>query len=140
MGSIVTASSTLLDYHVPHLAREVERLSEGQIDALPFGAIRLTAEGEVEYYSAAERRLSGSGERQRVGLHFFDQVAPCMDNEHYRGRIQQAVATGTLDLEFSHIGDFADSERELTVRIQSSSTGGYWIFMRREHEQAENHR
>jgi len=35
-------------------------------------------------------------------------------------------------LEFSHVGDFEDRDRELTVRIQSASTGGYWIFMRRD--------
>jgi photoactive yellow protein len=128
---MMTADNALLDYDEPRLAREVERLSEAQLDTLPFGAIRLNAQGEVEYYSAAERRLSGSGDGQRVGLHFFDQIAPCMDNEHYRGRIEQAITHGTLDLEFSHIGDFADQERELTVRIQSSATGGYWIFMRR---------
>jgi photoactive yellow protein len=121
----------LPDFDEPTLARAAEQLSEAQIDALPFGAIRLNADGTVEYYSNAERRLSGSGDRQRLGLHFFDQIAPCMDNDQYRGRVQKAIASGTLDLEFSHIGDFGDRDRELTVRIQSSSTGGYWIFMHR---------
>jgi hypothetical protein len=55
-----------------------------------------------------------------------------MDNDHYRGRIAQAMARGTLDLEFTHIGDFEDRERELTVRVQSASDGGYWVFMRRD--------
>jgi photoactive yellow protein len=122
----------LPDYDEPELARAIEKLTKEKIDTLPYGAIRLNADGVVEYYSNAERRLSGSGDHERLGLNFFDQIAPCMDNESYRGRIQQAIAQGTLDLEFSHIGDFADRERELTVRIQSSSTDGYWIFMRRE--------
>jgi photoactive yellow protein len=125
-------SDTLPDYGADDLAAQVEHLTEEQIDALPFGAIRLSADGVVEYYSNAERRLSGSGNRERLGLHFFDEIAPCMDNEQYRGRIAEAVTRGTLDLEFTHIGDFEDRERELTVRIQSSSKGGYWIFMRRE--------
>lgn len=55
-----------------------------------------------------------------------------MDNDHYRGRIDGALARGTLDLELSHIGDFEDRERELTMRIQSAEDGGYWIYMRRE--------
>jgi photoactive yellow protein len=125
-------SDTLPDYGADDLAVQVESLTEMQIDALPFGAIRLNAEGVVEYYSNAERRLSGSGDRERLGLHFFDEIAPCMDNDQYRGRIAEAVSRGTLDLEFTHIGDFEDRERELTVRIQSARDGGYWIFMRRE--------
>jgi photoactive yellow protein len=122
----------LPDYDLPNLATAVESLSEAEIDSLPFGAIRLTSEGVVEYYSNAERRLSGSGARNRLGLHFFEEIAPCMNNDQYRGRIDQAILRGTLDLEFTHIGDFEDRERELTVRVQSSSDGGYWIFMRRD--------
>jgi hypothetical protein len=55
-----------------------------------------------------------------------------MDNPDFRGRIERARVSGVLDLEFSHVGDFEDRDRELTVRIQSASTGGYWIFMRRD--------
>jgi photoactive yellow protein len=126
------SATSLPDYDLAKLAKAVEALSEAQIDSLPFGAIRLTSEGIVEYYSNAERRLSGSGAHKRVGLHFFQEIAPCMNNDQYRGRIDQAIARGTLDLEFTHIGDFEDRERELTVRVQSSSEGGYWIFMRRD--------
>jgi photoactive yellow protein len=119
-------------YDDAKLAEKVERLSEAQICALPFGAIRLDADGEVTYYSEAERRLSGSGVLPRIGLNFFHDIAPCMDNPDYRGRIDRAKTQGTLDLEFAHIGDFEDRGRELTVRIQSASDRGYWIFMRRD--------
>ena len=121
------------NYDDPQLARKVEQLDTADIDALPFGAIRISYPDEVvTHYSRAERRLSGSGNRPRLGLNFFSDIAPCMDNDHYRGRITQAMARGTLDLEFTHIGDFEDREREVTVRVQSASDGGYWVFMRRE--------
>jgi photoactive yellow protein len=118
-------------YNDENLAEKVEALSADDVNLLPFGAIRLDASGTVTYYSEAERRLSGSGNHPRMGLNFFHEIAPCMDNAHYRGRIDQAIARGSLDLEFTHIGDFEDRDRELTVRIQSASDGGYWIFMRR---------
>jgi photoactive yellow protein len=124
--------SQIPEFDTPGLAKAVEALSPQEVDALPFGAIRLNDAGYVTYYSAAERKLSGSGDRTRLGREFFGQIAPCMDNESFRGRIEQAKLRGTLDLEFIHIGDFEDRDRELTVRIQSASGGGVWIFLRRE--------
>jgi photoactive yellow protein len=128
----MTSVSGLPDFDHPHLALAVEALPQEAVDALPFGAIRLGTDGKVEHYSAAERRLSGSGGRERLGLDFFSKIAPCMDNADFRGRVERARQSGQLYLEFTHIGDFEDRDRELTVRIQSASTGGYWIFMRRE--------
>ena len=116
------------DFSEPELARAVEALVEGEVDALPFGAIRVDEAGIVRFFSRAERRLSGYGERPAPGLDFFTKIAPCMDNEHFRGRIERARAAGKLDIAFSFVGDFADLARELSVRVQSASDGGYWIL------------
>lgn len=132
MNERTSAEPALPDFDTPALARAIEALPPSVVDGLPFGAIRLGVDGAVAYYSAAERRLSGSGLHDRIGLDFFGRVAPCMDNPDFRGRVERASAAGTLDLEFTHIGDFEDRDRELTVRIQPASVGGYWIFLRRE--------
>lgn len=129
---IMIETRELPDFDDSQLAMAIEALPSEIVDALPYGAIRLGDDGKVEYYSAAERRLSGSGNHDRLGLDFFSKIAPCMDNPDFRGRVERARASGILDLEFSHVGDFEDRDRELTVRIQSASTGGYWIFMRRD--------
>lgn len=125
-------TAQLPDFDQPDLARAVETLPVQALDDLPFGAIRLDSEGVVRVYSGSERRLSGSGDRPRLGLHFFREVAPCMDHPRYRGRIDRAIAAGRLDMEFGWTGDFGDAERSLRVRVQSAANGGCWIFMRRE--------
>lgn len=119
-------------YEDRNLARKVEQLNDSEINALPFGAIRIGhPDGVVQYYSETERLLSGSGDLPRLCLNFFREIAPCMDGDHYKGRIEQALERGTLDLEFTHIGDFEDRERELTVRVRAASDGGYWVFVKR---------
>ena len=125
-------SPALPSFDTPQLAKAIEALPEAMLNRLPFGAIRVDAAGVVRVYSGAERRLSGSGERPRLGLDFFAGVAPCMDNPRFRGRIEKAMAEGRLDLEFGWTGDFADAARSLRVRVQSASAGGYWICMLRE--------
>lgn len=121
----------MLQFDARDLAKQVEALGEAEIDALPFGAIRLDDKGAVTFFSKAERELSGYGARPMVGKIFFTDIAPCMANEGFRGRIEAARVRGTLDIAFSWIGDFADRGREMRVRIQSASDGGVWIFMQR---------
>ena len=121
----------MLQFDSRDLARQVEALGESEIDALPFGAIRLDDKGAVTFFSKAERELSGYGARPTVGKIFFTDIAPCMSDEKFRGRIEAARERGTLDIAFSWVGDFADRQREMRVRIQSASDGGVWIFMRR---------
>jgi photoactive yellow protein len=122
---------TLPDFDLPMLARAVEALTADEIDMLPFGVIGLDHEGVVRLYSKTEARLSGRKSRPTEGLLFFTDVAPCMDNEYFKGRIDKALKAGTLDIAFTHVGDFSDRRRELSVRVQSATDGGVWIFHQR---------
>ncbi|EWY36135.1 hypothetical protein N825_29710 [Skermanella stibiiresistens SB22] len=125
-------SSPAITFDMPGLARAVEGLSPAEVDTLPFGAIRLDADDRVVLYSAAEARLSGYGARPALGRAFFTEMAPCMDNPAFRGRIARASAAGRFDLEFGWIGDFSDRSRELQVRVLPATGGGCWIFIRRD--------
>ena len=121
----------LPDFKTQNLASAVEDLTDEQVDALPFGVIGLAPEGVVRRYNQTEAKLSGIN-FSALGRHFFVDVAPCMNNDYFKGRIDKALRSGKLDLSFSFIGDFADRERELFVRVQSARDGGMWIFHTRE--------
>jgi photoactive yellow protein len=124
-------SAALPDFATPALAVAVEQLPREVIDTLPFGAIHLDRDGVVAFYSEAERRLSGY-RKEVLARPFFTEIAPCMNNAAFKGRIERALAAGTLDIAFDHIGDFDDSAKMLRVRVQSAIGGGCWIFMQRE--------
>ncbi len=120
-----------ISFDLPALAPAVEALPVGALDALTFGALRVDHAGVVQVYNRTERLRSGSGDRPRLGLDFFTDVAPCMATKEFRGRIERALAEGSLDLEFGWVGDFGDAERAMRVRVQSAAQGGYWIFFQR---------
>ena len=121
----------LPNFSTPKLAEAVQGLSTEDIDRLPFGVIGLDSSGVVRVFNKTEARLSGRGDRLVHGLLFFVDIAPCMDNGYFKGRIDRARAAGTLDIAFNFIGDFEDRAREISVRAQSSSDGGIWIFHHR---------
>ena len=113
------------------LPARIERLSTQQIDALPFGVVRLDAEGIVTFYSRTEAEQSGFRDSRAIGRNFFTQLAPCLSTPDRVRRIEEARRAGTLDITFEQIGDFDDAERELHVRVLSASGGGVWVLLER---------
>lgn len=118
-------------FNDPALSMHIEAMSVDQIDALPFGVIRIGDDGVVRSYSKREAALSGFGPREAIGLDFFARMAPCMNSPLVRGRIEKALAERTLDVCMSHVGDFADRQRLLELRAVSATQGGFWLFLRR---------
>lgn len=123
--------SAVLDFETPKLAEAIEAMTAQQLDDLPFGVIGLDPNGVVRLYNRTESERSGYKKRPAMGKTFFTDVAPCMNNGYFKGRIDKALKAGKLDIRFSFVGDFSDRERELTVRVQSAADGGIWVFMLR---------
>ena len=119
-----------IDFDAPDLAARIERLSESQIDRLPFGVVRLDAEGVILLYSATEARQSGYGS-QPVGLNFFE-IANCSSKNDVYSQIVRGQEEGHVDLEFALPGDYGDPSREVRIRVQSARQGGVWMFMQRD--------
>ena len=114
----------------------VEAMSDAERHALPFGAVRLDRDYVVKFYSEREARGSGMGHRNQLGRQFFADIAPCFANDNYLGRIERDRAEGDIDIEMGWIGDFADENSELRVRIVSAPDGGLWIFTMRGSDRA----
>ncbi len=125
-----TMQSKSVRFDDENLAEQIERLSQHELDSLPFGVILLDREGTVMFYSQTEARRSGYG-RYPIGENLFE-ISPCMAQKDFRGRIQSAMDAGPVDLEFGWAGDFADPNRDLRLRVVSSSNNGIWIFVDRD--------
>ncbi len=119
-----------VDFDAPDLAARVEQLSQFELDHLAFGVILLDRAGTVQFYSATEARLSGYGEIP-IGQNLFE-ISPCLGSDDFRGRIERAREQGPLDLEIAWAGDYGDPNRELRIRVQSSRSGGLWLFIERD--------
>lgn len=114
----------------------VEAMSDAERHALPFGAVRLDRDFLVKFYSDREAQGSGMGHKGQVGRNFFADIAPCFANDDYLGRIERARVEGDIDIEMGWIGDFADADSDLRVRIVSAPDSGLWIFTQRESDRA----
>ena len=96
--------SSGVDFDAPDLAARIEQLTQYQLDRLSFGVILIDRDGIVQFYSETELRESGYG----------------------------ALPLGQNLFEFGWVGDFADPDRDLRIRVQSARAGGYWICVERD--------
>ena len=74
---------------------QLETANASALDALPFGAIGISADGHVETYNATESRLAGLPRERVVGKHFFSAIGLCMNNFMVAQRFEDAKAAGT---------------------------------------------
>jgi photoactive yellow protein len=119
-----------IDFNAPDIAAQAEEARQSDLDALPYGVIKLDRRGIVKFYSATEARLSGHG-MTPLGQNLFD-VAQCPNREELRARVMRAMENAPVDLELGWIGDFSDPMRELRIRVQSARDGGVWMFIERD--------
>jgi photoactive yellow protein len=114
----------------PNVVGQLEKLSEQELDDLPFGVIRIDSAGLVLFYSKTEARLSGYGQIP-MGLNLFE-LSSCLASDDFRGRITRAAEQGPINLDIGWSGDFASPKRDLLFRIRSSTPDDIWILVERD--------
>jgi photoactive yellow protein len=109
--------------------RRVRALSEEQLDALPFGLVRIDADGIVVGFNAFEERRSGRDAPSVLGRAFQD-VAPCTRVEEFVATIdtirQDPRLSPVLRFVFPHRGTTAI----VSVRMfHDTPSGQLWLFV-----------
>lgn len=123
-------AAAAIDFDAPDLAARAEQASQFDLDRLPFGVILLDREGKVLFYSATEAKQSGYRDIP-IGQNLFE-ISSCLGGNDFRSRLTRAMEEGPVDLEFGWPHDFANPERQLRIRVQSSRNGGLWMFIERD--------
>ena len=109
----------------------ISRMSEEQLDRLPFGAIRLDKDGTILSYNLSEAALTGRQKEKVIGRNFFTEVAPCTNVQDFAGRFREGMAKKELHAIFPYRFDFQMAPRDVTVTLfYSKQTDFAWVFVR----------
>ena len=117
-----------IDFDAPDLAARAERASLFELDHLPFGVIRLDREGTVQFCNATEAQLSGYGDIP-LGQNLF-ALSEGLGSDAFRGRLERAMKDGPVALDIGWPGGDGEG-RAVRLRVQSSRSGGLWLFIER---------
>ncbi len=113
-----------VEFEAADLVARVEKLTQAELDALPFGAVEMDREGKVFSYNKSQERIAGY--TVPIGGNLFE-VSRSPSKDELKARIKRAVEEGPVDLDFAWIG--GSSHREVRLRILSSRRGGVWMFV-----------
>lgn len=110
---------------------KIDRMNESELDALPFGAIRLDRDGNILSYNMTESKLTGRDPKRVIGRNFFREVAPCTNVQAFAGRFRNGVAEKEMHAIFPYRFDFQMAPRDVTVTLfYSQQTDTAWVFVR----------
>jgi photoactive yellow protein len=108
----------------------IDSMNEGELDALPHGAIQLDSQGKVLRFNAYEERLAGMKKENVIGKNFFKEVAPCTDVKEFYGRFREGVSSGKLHCKFRYRFAFKQNPRDVTVTLfYSVRDKSVWVFV-----------
>lgn len=110
--------------------RGVPRLSETELEALPFGVIELDGAGTVLGYSAAESALSGREPGSVIGKNFFLDVAPCTAVKEFQGRFRSFVELKSEPESFDFIFSFPNRTAHVAILFVGSGSGTAFVLVR----------
>ena len=116
------------DVTADSIAMEIDLLSAEELDALPFGAIQLDANGTILAYNKSEERISGRSRAEVVGKNFFRDLAPCTRVQRFFGAFQTGLERGSLNEVFDFTFRFPQGSRDVRIRM-IQSRAAVWIFV-----------
>lgn len=102
-GLFISAAPQFVD---DDLLARLESMSSRQLNNLPYGVIRLSDEGRVEFVNEKGLSLPGLKEADNQttlsGKNFFLDLAPSTKNNLFFGRFKEGVRQGAMDARFPY--------------------------------------
>lgn len=118
-----------LDTTTRMLAPFLDRLTDEELDAIPYGVIQLNAEGRVLSYNRAEAIETGWAHERPISRDYFSDVAPSSFVAEVFGRYVEAFSTHALDEMFRFTFTHGMLPRTVCLRMYYSvRSGTLWLF------------
>ncbi len=118
--------------HTPyHEPQRIDSLPESDFNALPFGAIKLDADGRILKYNLYESKLAERDAKEVIGQNFFTEVAPCTNVQEFAGRYRQGIVEGKLNTTFPYRFLFPNRVVSVEITLILNPDGkSAWVFVK----------
>ncbi|MGA2562845.1 MAG: phosphonate transporter [Steroidobacteraceae bacterium] len=112
MAISVTAAE-LPSFDAPHIAAQLNCMSDGELDALPFGVIEMNHQFKVLRYNTAQSNHSTLPRARVIGQHLFREAAPWANSP----RVAKRYRLDSLDETIPYTLSLNMQPRPVTLRM-----------------------
>ena len=112
----------------------VDMMTDAQLDAVPFGLIKLDKTAKILRYNKVEGELTGRDPKSVMGRNFFLDLAACGVGPMFWGRFKQGIMKTDYDETFPYVYYHEMPETAMLVRMTLSRVVGekaMWVMARR---------
>jgi photoactive yellow protein len=111
---------------------QLASMSGSQLDALPFGVVKVDGEGNIVHMNTYEADLGGVDARGVEGRNFFTQVAPCTNNNMFLGSFKKGVGNNDLNVLFPYTFTYKMKPTNVKVHMyRDSASGTNWVLVQK---------
>jgi photoactive yellow protein len=121
----------MIKFGASDLANVFAKLPPEKLDELSFGVVQVDAAGKIYIFNRLEVEITGSAGKAVIGKNFFTDIAVCTDETGFRGRFDEGVRSGNLNVLFEWA---LDGPRRDAVQVHLKAAcepDRYWIFTKR---------
>jgi photoactive yellow protein len=106
-------------------------MTPAQIDALPYGVVKIDDRGTIQVYNRYESELGGIAPSHAIGKNFFTDIAPCTNNKVFRGCFTKGVEQGSADCLFSYTFTYKMKPTEVKVHLHRAGNANWMLIAKK---------
>ncbi|MGH9940742.1 MAG: photoactive yellow protein [Pyrinomonadaceae bacterium] len=114
----------------PDSPGEMELMSPTQLNALLFGAIKISRDGTILSYNVYESKLSGRLASEVIGRNFFTEVAPCTAVQEFYGTFREMIGRRAVHEEFDFVFALSPPVKVHITLLYELNAGVGWILVK----------
>lgn len=131
MWATATKAASAGSFVTPAELASLESLSPAQLDALPYGVVKLNDQGAVGFYNRYESELGGIAPADALGKNFFTEIAPCTNNKVFRGCFTKGVEQKEANCLFSYTFTYRMKPTEVKVHLHRGRSANWMLIRKR---------
>ncbi len=120
---------------IPFGSQDVDNILQrepNRAETLPFGAILLDRQGNIQKYNQAEGLIAGRDPSDVIGKNFFNDIAPCAKGKRFHGEFLKFYKSGQINTLFDYEFEYKMKPVQVRIHLKSAPDGQTcWLFVKR---------